>query len=126
MPDDEPIVATELLLLVHEPPLAALASVDVLPMHMPKAPLMEAGAALTVTTTELRQPPPVLYDMVEVPAETALTMPDALPMVATVLLLLVHEPPLPEVVSVEVAPVQSAVVPLMPPPDVLTVTTATA
>ena len=46
------IVAAEVLLLVHVPPVTPSVKVDVAPAHTPEAPAIvpETGAGLTVTT----------------------------------------------------------------------------
>jgi hypothetical protein len=55
-PVPEPTVATEVLLLLHEPPEVALVSVVVLPIQMLVDPPIAAGLALTVTVVVTRQP----------------------------------------------------------------------
>jgi hypothetical protein len=52
MPDAEPTVATEVLLLLHVPPVVASPKVDVPPTQMFKLPVIEAGDANTVTTLD--------------------------------------------------------------------------
>ena len=51
-----PTVATEVLLLVHEPPDVASVRLVVPPAHTAVVPVIDDGAALTVTVTETLQP----------------------------------------------------------------------
>jgi len=51
-----PMVATVVLLLLHEPPAVASLSVVVRPEQTLAVPVMEAGNGLTVTTTDVIQP----------------------------------------------------------------------
>ena len=48
MPEEEPMVATEVLLLVHVPPLVASVSVVVWPVHTLVVPAIAAGVGFTV------------------------------------------------------------------------------
>ena len=92
VPVDALTVATEALLLVQVPPEAVLANTVVLPGHTVAVPVMAAGVALTVTTVPTA-PQEVVYEMVAVPALTALTIPLDEPTVATLVLRLVQLPP---------------------------------
>jgi uncharacterized protein (DUF362 family) len=87
-------VATAVLLLVHVPPVVGL-SVVVDPSHMVLAPvILTIGFTLTVNGAVATEVHPLLvkvYVNVAVPAETAVIKP-ALVIVATAVLLLVHEP----------------------------------
>jgi hypothetical protein len=49
MPEPEPIVATEVLLLLHMPPGVALDNVTVLPIQVTVGPVIGDGNGLTVT-----------------------------------------------------------------------------
>ena len=49
MPEEEPTVATAMVLLVQEPPPVVLPSVTEEPGHTVAVPVMEAGIAFTVT-----------------------------------------------------------------------------
>ena len=60
--------------------------------------------------------------MVEVPAETAVTRPEAIPILATAGVLLAHRPPGVPSVRVVVVPMQPLVVPFMAPGTAFTVT----
>lgn len=72
-PDDNPIVATPGLLLVHVPPVTASVSVVVPPMHIGAIPEI-AGAVFTVTII-VEVHPATVYDIVAVPPETLVTRP---------------------------------------------------
>lgn len=56
-PVDEPIVATEGVLLVHVPPPGVLESVVVFPAHIIAVPKIPVGPALTETVIVALQPP---------------------------------------------------------------------
>jgi hypothetical protein len=53
-------MATEVVLLLHAPPVVVLLSVAVWPMHINDEPLIAAGSGLMVTVAVLLQPTPVL------------------------------------------------------------------
>ena len=55
-PDDEPMVATSVLLLVHVPPAGVLLTVVVRPTHTLKVPVIVVGSALTVIEDVAAQP----------------------------------------------------------------------
>jgi hypothetical protein len=59
IPDDEPIVATAVLLLLHLQPGVVLFRVVVAPRQMEVAPVIAAGAGLMVTTVVTTHPPQV-------------------------------------------------------------------
>jgi hypothetical protein len=56
IPDEEPIVATAALLLVHVPPVGVLLRAPVLPTHTSSIPEIVAGVAVTVTSRVIKQP----------------------------------------------------------------------
>lgn len=56
MPDDEPMVATVRLLLLHAPPPVASVSVVELPVQITELPVMAAGCMFTVTVAAAAQP----------------------------------------------------------------------
>jgi hypothetical protein len=85
-------VATPVVILVHVPPLAALARLVVAPAHRLSVPVIADAPELTVTTTALPQPTAGVYEMVVVPSTKPVTNPDAL-MVAFTVSLLLHTPP---------------------------------
>ena len=55
-PVDEPIVATDISVLVHEPPAGPSLIVTEAPRQILEAPETGNGVAFTVTTEETRQP----------------------------------------------------------------------
>ena len=57
MPVDAPIVAIAVAPLVHVPPLVALLNVTVWPTHTSAVPVIDPGAAFTVTIVVRGQPP---------------------------------------------------------------------
>jgi hypothetical protein len=81
------------LLLVHVPPAVAEERVVVEPTFTVDKPVIGAGAAITVTTTDAAQPPLKTYEIVAVPDATPVTIPLEEPTVATEALLLLHTPP---------------------------------
>ena len=90
---DVPTVATLVLLLAHVPPTVADESAVEAPTHTVDKPVIAAGAAITVTTTDVPQPPLKTYEIVVVPAVIPVTIPLKEPTVATEVLLLLHVPP---------------------------------
>jgi hypothetical protein len=60
--------------------------------------VIAATATLTVTLDTAKQPPPLLYVILAVPAATPFTTPVLIPTVALVAALLVHVPPETELV----------------------------
>jgi hypothetical protein len=60
IPDDDPIVATEVLPLVHKPPPTASLSVLLLPLHTSRLPRIGPGSGLTVMVVETAQPPGIV------------------------------------------------------------------
>lgn len=112
-----------MLLLLHVPPASPFElKVDVAPTHNELVPDMVPALAARFTVTEsvveagLPQPLLTVYVISVVPAATAVTSPVEASTVATAVLLLLHVPPaVPFVVKVDVAPVQSGVVPVIVP-----------
>lgn len=95
-PDEEPIVATVVLLLLQVAPTLVVLSVVVDPTQTASVPLMVFGAGCTVTTTVVKHADEGrLYVMVVVPPArpTPVTMPDEEPTVATAGVLLDQVPP---------------------------------
>lgn len=115
-------VITPVLLLTHAPVPLELRTV-LLPLQRESAPEILSGAAKTVTTVSVKQPPGAVYLMVLVPVATEPTTPVAAPMVATAVLLLAHVPPDGDDANVAVLPRQIPVVPVMVVGKGLTVTT---
>jgi len=56
IPEDGSIVATELLLLLHTPPLNALLNVVIRPVHTDDTPVIAPGVVLTVMPIVAVQP----------------------------------------------------------------------
>jgi len=103
VPELLPIVAIDVLLLVHVPPLGLPVRVLVEPSHT--VLLLEiTGSALMVAVDVTLQPPLNVYEMIVVPAVAAVTTPDELPTEATPGVPLVHVPPLVALLSVIVPP----------------------
>ena len=91
IPELEPIIATEVMLLVHTPPDVPSVNGDELaPWHITGTENAE-GCALTVTTDVVMQLAPVAYVIVAVPAEMPFTTP-VVPTVAAASAVL-HVPP---------------------------------
>ena len=75
-PDDVPIIAVAIGVIVHVPPGAPLLS-KVVPLgHTLKVPVTGPGEELTVTLTEVEQPVPSVYEMVVVPILVAVITPE--------------------------------------------------
>lgn len=120
------IVATDVLLLLHTPPLILSLSSIVLPEHAADAvPVMGAGCVYTVTACVARQTPPVAYTIYMLPCATGYTVPVALT-VATELLVLLHTPPGVGSVSEIVEPVHTIEGPEIPAGGTCTLTVAVA
>jgi len=122
MPDNEPTVATAVLLLVHVPPPGDVSDV-VLPTHTPVAPLI-TGVVFTVMVRAVMQLP-TAYVIGEVPILRPVTIPDDEPIVIAVPDVL-HTPPGVTSLCVMVAPTHKAVGPEIAAGSGLTVTTEVA
>lgn len=85
-------VAFDGLVLLHTPPPVAHDSDSVLPVHNALPPVIAAGTGFIVATAVFVQYAYV-YVIVDVPDDTAVIAPDVAFIVATDVLLLVHEPP---------------------------------
>ena len=125
MPDDEPIVAIAVLLLLHVPPVVASASDADIPTQTDDGPVIPAGSGFTVAGMVVVQPVPSEYVIVTVPVMTPASKPVAEPMVAMVVLLLLQAPPVDASLSVVVLPVHTRAVPVIVPGNAFTVTVAT-
>jgi hypothetical protein len=110
VPVAEPIVAIEVLLLLHVPPVTASVKVDVAPAQTSVVPEIEV-IGLTVITVVAIQFVGAVYVIIAVPPVTPFTVPDV-PTVAMPVLLLLHVPP--DVMSLKVVdvPAQTIVVPV--------------
>jgi len=107
-PLEEPIAAKLASLLLQVPPVVASASMVVRPEHMEETPVI-ADIGLTVTTAIAEHPVSNVYVMVAVPGVVTtppVIVPEAEPIGAMVVLLLVHVPPPPSV-NVVVVPRQT-------------------
>ena len=102
------IVATALLLLVQVPPAVTSPSVVVKPIHTLAVPVMAPGIGFTVMVFVILQPVGNKYVItgVEVPA-TPVTIPVAEPIVASVVIELLHVPPDVASLKVVVAAIQT-------------------
>ena len=112
IPEDEPIAATDALLVVHEPPETISLRLSVPPAATVAPPRIGPAAGLTVNVI-VAIAVPTMYVIVHVPAETPVTIPVEEPTVATAVLLLLQTPPAVESVSVRVPPTQALGVPPM-------------
>jgi hypothetical protein len=115
------IVATDVLPLLHIPPVTGLDKDAVSPWQTAIVPVISPGNELTVIVAETEQPVPTLYVIETVPAETPVTTPDS-SMVATERLPLVQEPPETSLLSDVVAPIHTAELPVIDPGIGLTIT----
>ena len=111
IPEEEPTVATDVLLLSHVPPETASVKVVTVPVKMVVGPLIGAsGSTVTVTVAILV---PIAYVIIHVPAEMPVTMPVEDPTVAIAVLLLLHWPPAVESINVLLDPTHTLAVPVM-------------
>lgn len=129
MPVTTPVVgctvALPVLLLLHVPVGVASVRVVLKPVHTVLEPDIAPAEVRAVTVVVALPQPTLLYVMVAVPLVTPVTTPAEL-MVATPVLLLLHEPPAVASAKVTVAPVHTLVVPVMAAGVVLTVIFCTA
>ena len=116
-----PMVAIDVLLLVHDPLVDVVARGVVWPMHRPSVPVMGAGAALMVIDSVTVQPEPREYVMVTVPEITPDTIPVDEPTLAIAVLLLAQRPPGTALPRATVSEEQRAEGPAMADGDALTV-----
>jgi len=127
IPDDEPMVAIAVLLLLHVAPMLVVLNVVLAPAQTANVPVMALGAGCTVTTTVVKHAEEgSVYVIVVVPPArpTPVTTPEDEPTVATAGVLLLHVPPGVVWLSADVMPGQSTVTPLIAPGVGLTVSTA--
>lgn len=120
MPAATPVTIPELLPtdiaedgVLQVPPVVALLNVAVLPTQTDVVPVIVAGSALVVKMIVVRQPVGSVYDMLLVPAETAVSAPVTDAMVATLVVALLHVPPVVVLASVVVLPAQATSVPVI-------------
>lgn len=110
MPDDEPIVATDVVPLVHVPPAGVLVSDVALPSQTVKEPVIEVGNGLTVIVVVVRQPVGSVYVTTATPEEMPVTMPVEEP-TETIEPVTPHVPPIEVDERLAVPPTQIAVLP---------------
>lgn len=112
LPVTMPLVLMDarLLLLDHVPPVALLLKVVVLPKHTLCVPVIAGGGAVTLNTAPTVHPADVTTEIIVVPVDTALTIPEAL-MVATLVLELLHDAAAGVLVSPVLIPGHAAIVP---------------
>ena len=118
-----PTVAIDVLLLLHVPPDGLEDNVVALPTHTFIVPVIDDGIGLTVNVVVVRQPVGNVYVISGVPEATPVTIPELVPTVASVTLLLNHVPPGVASVSVVVKPMHTLSVPDIAAGNGLTVTT---
>jgi hypothetical protein len=111
-PEELPIVATEVLLLLQVPPGVASDSVVVAPRQMLKRPVI-GGDELMVTDLIALQPVPSVYIMVSIPPASPVTIPVPVPTRAIEVLLLLHTPPEVASVSANVSPEHTVALPFI-------------
>lgn len=121
-----PTSATTGLLLLHNPPMVVVLSVDVVCAQITVGPVIAAGEGFTVTIAVAAQPSVDVYDMIVVPPATPVTTPVVAPTVATDVALLLQVPPGVASLSVVVCPEHTSSVPVMADGNALTVTTRMA
>lgn len=109
-PVRDPILATVVLLLLHNPTGVASLNVVVPPVQSMVVPVIAAGFACTFITTVVIQPVANVYVMVVDPVEMPVTTPELIPIVAIVVLPLVHVPP-PSEARVTVCPIHTLLLP---------------
>jgi hypothetical protein len=106
------MVARKAWLLLHVPPAIELVSVMGLPIQTSLAPVIfTCGIVSTATIPVLRHPVGNTYVIREVPKVRPFTIPELLPIDATLLVPLLHVPPEGADESVEDAPMHIPVVP---------------
>jgi hypothetical protein len=103
----DPTVANDVLPLVHTPPLVLSLNVTVDPAQTLNIPPMFDGSEFTVIVGVTLQPVLKVYEIIEVPADTPLTIPELEPIVATAVVPLVQVPPVERSDNGVVAPLQT-------------------
>ena len=116
------IVATVVLPLVQVPPVVPSVKVIEEPAQTAASPPIEDGSGFTVMVSAVLHPVTSVYVIEVVPADTPVKVPDALTMVAAVVALLVHVPPVMPSVKEEVEPTHTTAEPDTADGKALTVT----
>jgi len=106
------MVATVVVPELHVPPVVVSLKALVEPIQTATTPVIALGIGLTVTTLIFMHPER-LYVIIAVPFDTPATTPEALPIVATIALLLLHVPPASASDKVVVDPAQTVEEPVM-------------
>jgi len=122
-PDVMPIVATVLLPLLHVPP-PVLVSVILPPAQTMEDPVIVGGSGSTERVVVTTHPEAGIYVIVVVPAAIPVAIPEEIPIVAIVVELLDHMPPVVASLRVVVLPIQTLVLPVMGGGGGVTVTIA--
>src|SRR4051812_36890890 len=108
------MVPAAVLLLLHVPPPTALLSSSVVPWQGAiVSPVMIPGVLFTVIIFVAVQPAPVVYVTMVVRGKPPVSIPLVLPIVATLVVPLVHRPPLVASVSVMFSPTHTVDAPLI-------------
>ena len=113
MPDETPTVATLVMPELHVPPAGASVSAVVLPWHTVVLPDIAGGRIFTVTVAVVLHPAVVVYLIVAFPGIPACTVPFAGSIVATLLLLLLHVPPVVASLKIVVMPAHNILLPVI-------------
>ena len=127
MPVTSPLAEIEpiaVLLLAHEPPVAASVSNVDAPGHTTGEPSIGEGSGLTVTTAVIMQPVPIVYVIFTVPAVPPVTVTEPAIVILPVPVPVLHVPPPGVSLSVVVEPEQTVSEPIIGTGKVFTVTTA--
>jgi hypothetical protein len=119
-----PIVAEDVVLLLHVPPDGLVLKVVVRPTQTVLLPVIAVGTGLTNTDLVAMQPVGSIYVMVGVPPATPVTT-LLVPMVASAVLLLLHTPPVVVSLNVVVRPTHTVAIPVIGAGSGLTVSTRT-
>jgi len=122
-------MATDVLLLIHVPPVAPSLRLAVAPWQIFSGPAIALGDGVTVITRVTVQPEPKEYVIVAVPGMPPVTVPPALPEAiteATTVELDDHEPPVGMSLSTTDEPEHTVAGPVIGPGEELTVTITVA
>lgn len=112
-PDALPIVAINVLLLFHVPPIVASLSVVVKLAHTLTAPMIGVITPTTFTVAVLVQPEASVYVTEVLPTLTPVTIPVDRSIVAIAVLLLLHVPPVVASDKVVCVPVHTFIFPVI-------------
>jgi hypothetical protein len=124
MPVPNPILAIDVSLLIHVPPVRVSDNVVVCPTHTVLIPSIGVGSGLTVTIVERRHPVASVYVTLTVPGLVPVTDTDAPSetiVAVPVPLVTVHVPPAGVVLNVVDSPLQTCIIPVITDGNGLTV-----